>query len=252
MLEKNLEKAGLSPKEVKIYLAGLKAGPVLASFLARKTGINRPNVYDNLKLLAKKGLVSTTGGKYSQRFVMEDPVNLERYLERKKKEVDKMKGFLKMAIPEVEVVINEKAGAPNVKFIDGEEGLKNAVLDSLKTENEEILAVVATQEFFGTLGIDFTKYYVEQRIKNNIKTKTIRVKSHEDYEEKYFHEHEEQLRDMRYAPENISFSESYFIYNNIVVYLSSQKENFGLVVESAEHAEMMRNMFGVLWEASRG
>jgi len=28
MLEKNLEKAGLRPKEIKIYLAGIKAGPV--------------------------------------------------------------------------------------------------------------------------------------------------------------------------------------------------------------------------------
>lgn len=251
MLEDNLKKAGLSSKEVKIYLAGLKAGPVLASFLARKTGINRPNVYDNLKLLAKKGLVSTTGRKYNQRFVMEDPVNLERYLERKKKEVDKMKDFLKMAIPEAEAVINEKAGTPNVKFIDGEEGLRNAVLDSLKSENKEILAVVASREFFGTLGVDFSKYYVGERVKRKIATKTIRLKSHEDYEEEFFHQHGEQLRDMRYAPDAISFSESYFIYNNVVVYLSSQKENFGLVVESSEHAEMMRNMFGVLWETSK-
>lgn len=251
MLEKNLEKAGLSPKEVKIYLAGLKAGPVLASFLARKTGINRPNVYDNLKLLAKKGLVSTTGRKYNQRFVMEDPINLERYLERKKKEVDKMKSYLKMAIPEAETIINEKSGTPNVKFIDGEEGLRNAVLDSLKCGDKEILAVVASREFFATLGVDFSKHYVEQRVKHNIKTKTIRLKSHEDYEEKFFHQHEKQLRDMRYAPENISFSESFFIYNDVVVYLSSQKENFGLVVESQEHSEMMRGLFNVLWNASR-
>ncbi len=251
MLDDNLKKVGLSDKEVKIYLAGLKAGPVLASFLARKTGINRPNVYDNLKLLAKKGLVSTTGRKYNQRFVMENPINLERYLERKKKEVDKMKNYLKMAIPEAEAIIGEKTGTPNIKFIDGEEGLRNAVLDSLKSENKEILAVVASREFFGTLGVDFSRYYVEQRVKNNIKTKTIRLKSHEDYEEKFFHQHDEQLRDMRYAPENISFSESFFIYDDVVAYLSSKKENFGIVIESREHAEMMRNIFGVLWDASK-
>ncbi len=251
MIEDNLKKAGLSNKEVKIYLAGLKAGPVLASFLARKTGINRPNVYDNLKLLAKKGLVSTTGRKYNQRFVMEDPINLERHLERKKKEVDKMKSYLNMAIPEAEAIISEKTAAPNIKFIDGEEGLRNAVLDSLKSENKEILAVVASREFFGTLGVDFSKYYVEQRVKNNIRTKTIRLKSHEDYEEEFFHQHEKQLREMRYLPEKISFSESFFIYNDVVVYLSSKRENFGIVIESQEHAEMMKNIFGVLWGVSK-
>lgn len=251
MLEDNLKKAGLSDKEVKIYLAGLKAGPVLASFLARKTGINRPNVYDNLKLLAKKGLISTTGRKYNQRFIMEDPINLERYLERKKKEVDKMKSYLKMAIPEAEAIISEKTGVPSIKFIDGEEGLRNAVLDSLKCENKEIFTVVASREFYETLGVDFSKYYVEQRVKNNIRTKTIRLKSHEDYEEKFFHQHEKQLRDMRYAPENTSFSESFFIYNDVVVYLSSNRENFGIVIESKEHTEMMRNIFAVLWNISK-
>ena len=215
MLEKNLEKAGLSPKEAKIYLAGLKAGPVLASFLARKTGINRPNVYDNLKNLIKKGLAYTLGDKYNQRFVMEDPKNLERYLERRKKEIDKIKGYLEMAIPEINSLYSEKASVPKIKFIEGEEGLRNAVMDSLKCSKKEILAVVSSKDFYEALGIDFTKQYVKERIKNNIASKTIRLKSHEEYGEKFFHQHKEQLRDMRYAPGNISFSQSFFIYDNI-------------------------------------
>lgn len=251
MLEENLKKAGLSPKEAKIYLAGLESGPVLASFLARKTGINRPNVYDNLKSLIKKGLAYSKGSKYNQRFVMEKPKNLERYLERRKKEIDKMKSYLEMAIPEINSLYNEITAMPKIKFIEGEEGMKNAVLDSLRCDKKEVLAVVSSREFYATIGIDFTKQYVEERIKNNIVSKTIRLKSHEEYGEKYFHQHKEQLRDLRYAPEIVSFSQSFFIYDNVTVYISSIKENFGLVIESQEHAEMMRNMFEVLWSVSK-
>lgn len=251
MLEENLKKAGLSQKEAKIYLAGLKAGPVLASFLARKTGINRPNVYDNLKSLIKKGLAYSKGSKYNQRFVMEDPKNLERYLERRKKEIDKMKSYLEMAIPEINSLYNEKTATPKIKFIEGEEGMRNAVMDSLQCDRKEILAVVSSQEFYEALGVDFTKQYVEERIKSNIATKTIRLKSHEEYGEKFFHQHKEQLRDMRYAPETVSFSQSFFVYDNTTVYISSIKENFGLVIESQEHAEMMRKMFEVLWGVSK-
>jgi hypothetical protein len=32
--------------------------------------------------------------------------------------------------------------------------------------------------------------------------------------------------------------------------LSSTRENFALVIESAEYAEMQRNLFEVLWSAS--
>lgn len=251
MLEKNLEKAGLSPKEVRIYLAGIKAGPVLASSLAKKTGINRPNVYDNLKSLMKKGLVYTVGDKYNQRFIMEDPENLERYLNRKKKEVERMKDYLKMAIPEISAITDQRTKAPRIKFIEGEESLRNAIIDSLKCKNKEVLAVIASQELYDTLGVEFTKSYVEQRIRENIKTRTVRLKSREDYSEEYFHKHEEQLRDIRYAPENIDFSESFFVYDNTTVYISSKRESFGLVIESEEHGTMMKMMFETLWTASK-
>jgi len=37
---------------------------------------------------------------------------------------------------------------------------------------------------------------------------------------------------------------------NAVAMLSSTRENFALVIESAEYAEMQRNLFEGLWSAS--
>lgn len=251
MIEDNLEKAGLSPKEVKLYLAGIKVGPVSASYLAQKTGINRPNVYDNLKNLIKKGLAHTAGDKYNQRFIMEDPENFGRYLDRRKKEVDAMKGYLKLAVPEINALANEKTKVPIIKFIEGEEAIRNAFLDSLRCKSKNALAVIVSQELYDLLGVDFAKTYVKMRVKNNIRTKTIRLKSREDYSDEYFHKHGEQLRDLRYAPENIDFAESFFIYDDTVAYISSKRENFGLIIQSGEHSDMMKTIFELIWSSSK-
>jgi len=252
MLEKNLEKAGLKPKEIKIYLAGIKAGPVLASYLSKKTGINRPNIYDNLKTLQEKGLVHTAGSKYNQRFVMEGPENLERFLERQKKQIDKKKEYLKMAIPEINAISSENASFPNIKFINDIEGIRNVMLDSLKCQNKEILGVIASKKFYDILGIDFVRDYVSKRIVEKIETKTIRLRSQESEENSIFSEHNEQLRKLRYIDESkAGFSQSFIIYENNTFYISSKKENFGLLIESSEHSEMMKNIFNILWEQSK-
>lgn len=251
MIEKVLKKAGLSEKEIKIYLAGLKEGPVLANFIAQKTEISRQNTYDILNKLVKKGLVSTTGKKYNTHFVMEDPVNLQRFLDKKKREIEKTKKDLELVMPEIESFYKTEKFVPKIKFYEGEENMKNLLLDSLSCRSGEILAVVPSIDFFETLGKEFAKYYVEERVRKNIKAKTIRLISREEYKDKYFHEHKKQLREIRYAPENVSFASTFFIYDNKVVFISSKKENFGLVTESEEYKEVMLSLFNVLWGVSK-
>ena len=46
MIEKILEKIGLSNKEVTVYLASLHLGSQPASTIAKTTGIKRTTIYD--------------------------------------------------------------------------------------------------------------------------------------------------------------------------------------------------------------
>ena len=58
MKKQALLKIGLTGIEADIYLALLTLGPSLVSKIVEKTGINRTNIYDRLKRLIDKGLVS--------------------------------------------------------------------------------------------------------------------------------------------------------------------------------------------------
>ena len=75
MDKKILQEVGLSQKEIEIYLTLLRAENLTASKIAEKTGIYRPNVYDNLESLIEKGLVSFVISDRVKHFRAEKPEN---------------------------------------------------------------------------------------------------------------------------------------------------------------------------------
>ena len=58
MEKEQLEKIGLSPNEAKCYLTLIKIGSASANEISRKSGIHRVSVYDALRGLREKGLIS--------------------------------------------------------------------------------------------------------------------------------------------------------------------------------------------------
>ena len=58
-MEEILKDFGLSDNETTVYLALLKIGNSTANRVAEITGLKRSTTYDNLNLLASKGIVST-------------------------------------------------------------------------------------------------------------------------------------------------------------------------------------------------
>lgn len=58
MFQKELEQAGLSPNEAKCYATLLKLGSASANEISRKSGIHRVSVYDALRGLHEKGLIT--------------------------------------------------------------------------------------------------------------------------------------------------------------------------------------------------
>lgn len=57
-------------------------------------------------------------------------------------------------------------------------------------------------------------------------------------------------RDLRYPPENMVFDMTTYIYDNKVGLISTEKENFGLIIESEEFSKTMKYLFEALWQIS--
>ena len=61
---------------------------------------------------------------------------------------------------------------------------------------------------------------------------------------------EDTLRDLRFAPEGMTWNMGYWLYEDKVAFLSSEKEGFGFVVQSKDFANLMKLQFEEIWKIS--
>ena len=88
MEELQLEKLGLTKTEAKVYLSLLKLGSTKTGLLVRKTNLHRATVYDVLKRLIEKGLVSYIIKGKIKYFQVTEP---EYFLDKIKEKENKLK-----------------------------------------------------------------------------------------------------------------------------------------------------------------
>jgi len=94
---KVLESTGLTRNEIIIYLALIKLGKSSALELSKETKIHRPNVYDLLEKLLKKGIIDQSNENGKKFFYPISPSDLLDYLKQKEQELEEI-------IPEIEKI----------------------------------------------------------------------------------------------------------------------------------------------------
>lgn len=170
-----LKKIGLSDKEIKIYLKLLEYGAVSVRKLAEATDLNRGTVYDILKQLQQKGLVSYFHKETKKKFVAEEPEKLIRLLEEKEKSINNTKAKINELIPELKALQEKGGNAPVTKYYEGKKGIKIILEDLLITlsdnEDEEYY-VYSAKEVSDDINEAYSNF-TKDRIKKNIKVKVI-------------------------------------------------------------------------------
>jgi HTH-type transcriptional regulator, sugar sensing transcriptional regulator len=54
-----------------------------------------------------------------------------------------------------------------------------------------------------------------------------------------------------WAPSGALFTMTTWTYDDKVSFISSRRENFGVIIQSEEFSDLMTTLFAVLWEVSR-
>jgi len=131
MIDKSiLNEIGLSPNESEIYLILLKMGEASVYEMANYSRISRPNIYDILKTLSEKGLVTSIIRDGKKLYISVAPEKLIEML--KEKEAN-----LLSIIPKLNELYINKFKKPLIEIFEGAEGLKKIMNEMLK--EKEIL-----------------------------------------------------------------------------------------------------------------
>jgi sugar-specific transcriptional regulator TrmB len=241
----------LRPIEQKVYEALLASGELGASELATRANISRTSVYDLLKHLIDKGLVYETVAGGIKKFGPQPPDKVRLLLEEHGREIDRAKKHidnLNIAYQKAA----QKAG-PRVQLFEGRQALQQMMKDLLLYRDITVQAYWPVMRVVELLTPSFIKKFNEDRISQNIRIEVLWPKGQTPPFRKYPHLSPGKgfMRDARILPENFDFSLGYTIYGDTVRFISSGKESFGYIIESAEFAEMMRSQFKLIWNISK-
>jgi HTH-type transcriptional regulator, sugar sensing transcriptional regulator len=245
-IENLLRKAGFLDKETAVYLAMLEMGRGVVSEISRKAGVNRTTGYVLLDSLTNKGLVSVSGKKPKQEYMVESPENLAKYLHS---EIEKQKTITKeldKLLPEM-TSLYKKGDRPQVRFYEGVEGLKYVYEDTL-TATEPIVAYATYDDMHKALPGYFPDYY-KRRAKKGIFARGIVPATPLAYER--LKENKNEARELALVPaKKYLFSPDIEIYDNKIM-IASWREKLGIIIESGEIADAMKKIFELAWIAAK-
>ena len=241
MIDEQLASIGLDEKERRFYLAVLQLGAASVTEIAARAGVTRTNGYDLLARLEARGLVRQSTGDGPRVVVAEDPKVLISNWERTRTTLNGL-------VPELRSLFNATTNRPRIRFYEGAEGITRVLWETLECRSGVLLGILSMHELLEIPGTAGMQRYIAERLKRGIHLRVLRSGGRET--SKIWPTSKSELREMRYAPPSIDLGMTMYINDETVSYLSSKRENYGLVIESSEFAALMRAMFEGVWTIS--
>lgn len=244
-----LKRLGLSDAEIAIYLALSEGGARTASELVKATRGKRPTVYYALRSLIDRGLCHKAGGVGVERFQAEPAKALKRVLDERAREQAQLARDIDAIVPSLMRKGETAEGMPAVSFYEGEAAMRQAIMDTLYCRSRHIDALTPADNYFFQAGKAFGSEYVRERVARRITTRNLWEKA---LDPATMRAQYAGLSQVRILPKGMHgrFRTTVFAYDDAVLYISSRKNGYALLVRSKEHVELVRAMYDALWEAA--
>lgn len=241
--EEILEKLGLAPKEIRVYVTLLKEGPSSVRQLASVTAINRGTVYDALKNLQALQLARFYNKETKQYFVAAEPDKLEALASRRIDDLSRAQEKLTHVIAELETVYDGGSREPVARMYEGGEGMKTIledVLSSMETSKEKEYYVYSSSSVRDALYTSFPDY-TKKRIDAGIRVKNISLGKGGSTAG---------LDERKWIPATEGTPTYILMYAGKVanIFLDKSGELVGLIVDNKGIYETQKLLFSSLWE----
>ncbi len=233
---KQLETAGLSPNEAKCYLTLLKIGSASANEVSRQSGVHRVSVYDALRGLREKGLISQIIKANKLLFEAGNPERITEIINEKVEQLEQAKKI----VPELLLDFTLAKEKQEIHSFKGLAGIKTVLGEMLKSKTE-ILDFGAEYKIKEFLPYDYPQWDQERvnkkitmRIIANIKIKPTKIK----------------LTTIKYLPKEFASSVSTYLFAGKVVLIMWVENPLAVLIEHKAVYESYKNYFEYLWKTA--
>lgn len=244
IISSSLSLLGLSPKEIKFFLASFKLGPSSVGEIAREAKLERSTAYLISQELLDKGLLEQDFKQYGKKVFAAEPKKLLRIVSSKQRSLRRQEIELEESLPDMQSFYQLLEIRPRVKVYEGNSGLLAVWKDILSTKGE--ILVWTNQETDRLIfGPERHVNFIEERVKKGITARVLAVDNSKGHELKKLDN--KYLRKTKLLPKKTNFSAETYIYDHKIAILDYKKDIIGIIIESEPIAASQKAIFEMNW-----
>ena len=223
-----LESIGLNKNETIVYLDLIKAGKSSVVGISERTRIHRPNVYDSVAKLIKRGLIKQSVGSDKKLFSAMGSSNLLNYVRQKEFELQKVLHLIEE--------LNVNGSDSETSVVSGLEKARENIYSIISGKSILIYGMPIDLAGFREIFNDFIK---------KCKDKGIQVKT--------IYTNQINLKDTnsKFLPSKFDSKITTFISEDKILLFFWNSSNSCVLIKDKDVAEGYRNYFDVLWENAK-
>ncbi|MBS3128119.1 helix-turn-helix domain-containing protein [Candidatus Woesearchaeota archaeon] len=249
-MQTELQSAGLTEGEAKVYLALLSLGSSTTGPIIEESGIARSFVYNILEKLIEKGLVSSIVKDNMKYYQAADPERILDYLEKKKQTIDEHSKSLRKMLPKLSA-LREENPTIQIQMYGGFRGLQTVFEHYHKKlkKGEETLTL-------GICPFQEEKYHEywhedhERRVKEGTKNRMLFNKGTNPAILKNRNSYKG--CEARYMETDMETPAWIFTYKDVTqIYLQDRKKPFVVEIINKQIAETFKAYFEDYWKNTK-
>lgn len=241
-----VEEAGLSGREAKVYLKLLNLGETTSGELIKETKMYKADVYEVVKKLVEKGLISYIKRNAKLFYKPADPKKLLNIIEDKKAELERKKADISSILKELEEKYKSQKIKREVSVLEGIEGLKTILIDAAK-EKKPIYLLGASMRFFEIMAHRLPQWE-KQRDKSKIELIGIWV---DNPEVRRWNKDRTKIK-ARYIPEEqLSQLATWGRCGDFLAIMVMEESPLIIKIKSREIAEAFAKQFEMMWKMAK-
>lgn len=248
MFKNVLLKADFTPSQAEILNFLYVNKEAKASNIAKGIKRSRAIVYKDVEELAKMGIIEKKE-RLNQVAVFSagHPSLLKKLLTKREAQLKKDKKMLESYLPDIISSYNLINNRPGIKFYEGVEGLKNIYEEILDEGKDFHLIRTAYEPVYNDKIAPVVGEFIERRIRKNIKVTAIIPSDVEDSakDARWLMQRFNVDKEMYSAPVEVD------IFGDKIAILSFSEELIGVVVESKQIAQSLKQVFALATFASK-
>lgn len=252
MISPFLKSFGLNDNEIKIYLHLLSRGPMIASMIAKKLGMNRSSTYSALQALKEKQVIVDFEKNKVTYFKGIEPEDFRELCEKKEREIKKLKNNAEDIIDNLEK-IREQQVAPafdiegKIAYYEGIDAVSMLIDEVLEAPGKEQLCF-GLNKYHTQVHPEDWKEYTSKRVGKKISVRSIQPAT--DDAKEYMSRDKAELRETRLVDEDTypSNCEINIQWDTIALFTTQWKIPSGMKMKNRYMANSLRSLFELAWE----